>query len=121
MVDVDHFRRINSLHGHQEGDRVLAELSRTLKAGLRQIDIIGRYGGEGFLIVLPNTPFAETEIIAERLRKSVEEMDVELISNRVTISIGIAEFIEDDTALKLIDRADGRLYEAKRAGRNRVS
>ncbi len=121
MMDVDHFRRINSLYGHIEGDRVLAGISETLSSCLRQTDIIGRYGGEEILIVLPDTPASEAVITAERLRRKVEDVDVGLKNERVTISIGVAWLREDDDALKIIDRADCRLYEAKRSGRNKVS
>ena len=121
MVDVDHFRRINSKYGHLEGDRVLAGIGRVMTSSLRHIDIVGRYGGEEFLIVLPETSFDEAVKTAERIRCKVEEMDIGLKNDGVTISIGVAGYERGQSELDLIDKADSRLYESKRAGRNKVS
>ena len=121
MVDVDHFRRINSMYGHLEGDRVLSGIGRVMTSSLRHIDMVGRYGGEEFLIVLPETPFDEAVKTAERIRRKVEEMDIGLKNEGVTISIGVAGYESGQSEIELIDKADSRLYESKRAGRNKVS
>ncbi len=121
MVDVDHFRRINSKYGHLEGDRVLEGIGRVMASSLRHIDAVGRYGGEEFLIVLPETPFDEAVKTAERIRRRVEEMDIGLKNDGVTISIGVAGHESGQSEIELIDKADSRLYESKRAGRNKVS
>ena len=121
MVDVDHFRRINSKYGHLEGDRVLSGIGRVMTSSLRHIDAVGRYGGEEFLIVLPETPFDEAVKTAERIRRRVEEMDIGLKNDGVTISIGVAGYESGQSEIELIDKADSRLYESKRAGRNKVS
>jgi diguanylate cyclase (GGDEF)-like protein len=121
MVDVDHFKQVNSEYGHLEGDRVLFELSSVLRNVLRRIDNVGRYGGEEFLIVLPKTSLTGAGEIAERLRKTVEEAEVGLVSRNITVSIGMSTFGEGDGVMDLVERADTRLYESKRLGRNRVS
>lgn len=124
MADIDDFKRINDSHGHPTGDRVLRMISEVLIRGVREYDLVGRYGGEEFLIVTPETSTAAAAQVAERLRLQVagaefRAMDGERIS--VTASFGIASYPEDgDSAEDLLVRADERLYVAKRAGKNRV-
>jgi diguanylate cyclase (GGDEF)-like protein/PAS domain S-box-containing protein len=120
MFDVDHFKRFNDEHGHDQGDRVLQAIAQQLQEHSRKVDIPCRYGGEEFLAILPGTAQAGAIIVAERLRQSVEQMEVDGLT--VTISIGVATVpeIDTDTPDVLIEAADGALYRAKRAGRNQV-
>jgi diguanylate cyclase (GGDEF)-like protein len=121
MVDVDHFKKINDLHGHQEGDEVLRQLARILRDAIRQNDICARYGGEEFTVVLPETPLAGAQIVAENIRRRVEGSLFSRERIPVTVSIGVAEFpLHANTAEGLLRRADQALYEAKAAGRNRA-
>lgn len=127
LIDVDHFKRVNDTHGHQVGDRVLRRVAQVIGAQLRAADVLSRYGGEEFALLLPQTGEAQAAGIAERIRQQVER-DPEALQNggqRVTISIGVASVDrgrEQDTssAEVLLGTADRALYNAKRAGRNRV-
>ena len=129
MLDVDHFKHINDHHGHLVGDDVLIELSRLLTMRLRSQDILGRYGGEEFCILLPNTDDASAHIVAESLRTAVEFTVFAPACGgiSVTVSLGLTAFEpsgtnSDDTNLThLIEGADTALYQAKREGRNRTS
>lgn len=121
--DIDHFKRINDGFGHAAGDEVLTRVALACQDALREFDLLGRTGGEEFLVVLPNTPIDRAESIAERLRTRVAELDLGDIAEglTVTISLGIAEFRPDDANLtELMRRADVALYRAKGAGRNRA-
>jgi diguanylate cyclase (GGDEF)-like protein len=124
MIDVDYFKSINDSLGHQAGDEVLRAIAARLRAGTRPMDAIGRYGGEEFLIVLPEADLDGAIEASERIRSLVEELPIEFGDNRisVTCSIGCAisgDAPEEDIA-ELIYRADRALYRAKSAGRNRV-
>lgn len=120
MVDIDHFKSLNDDFGHLIGDKVLKAVANTLLTVTRQTDIVGRYGGEEFLIVLPGTDKADGMQIAERLRQSIESEKI--VDRPVTISLGVATSDSGDcSANELIALADAALYEAKRRGRNRVS
>jgi two-component system cell cycle response regulator len=126
VLDIDHFKRINDTHGHDAGDLVLKELAERMSRSVRGIDLACRYGGEEFLIAMPDTDMAFASVVAERLRQEIASAPF-LIGGEhakvdVTASIGIAstEGPEGDTAQKLIKRADKALYEAKTGGRNRV-
>jgi two-component system, cell cycle response regulator len=123
MLDIDHFKRINDVHGHLAGDYVLKEVARLIQQRIRRDEVLARYGGEEFAIILPETTLEGACALAEGLREKIEEsrfvFQGEII--RVTISIGAAILVEDHRAsLDLIKKADEKLYEAKRAGRNRV-
>lgn len=120
MVDVDHFKKVNTAYGHLEGDRVLLGISAALGSALRSIDYLGRYGGEEFLVILPNTGLAKALETAERLRQTIDMNDFGFDDVNITISLGVAAYEENDGIMELIDRADARLYEAKRLGRNRA-
>ena len=123
LFDLDYFKRINDRYGHLKGNEVLIKLSKCLTESVRHTDVVGRYGGEEFLVILPYTPLEEAYRIAERIRKTTEELvwfEEEPTVN-ITISGGVAIFQSDtDTAEKLIARADENLYRAKEAGRNRI-
>jgi diguanylate cyclase len=123
ILDIDLFKHVNDRFGHLCGDAVLKGLAATLSAGRRKADVVARYGGEEFCLVLPETDLAGAVIVAERLRASVEAQRHEWEGNevRVTASIGVAETRPDmKGAADLMKRADEGLYQAKRAGRNRV-
>jgi diguanylate cyclase (GGDEF)-like protein/hemerythrin-like metal-binding protein len=118
MIDIDRFKRINDTYGHDIGDEVLKKVSRELQSHLRKIDLIARWGGEEFIVLLPETGIDEALIVAEKLRIKVESM---IFENHeiITISIGISMLKESETIESLIKRADQALYHAKRQGRNR--
>lgn len=120
MFDIDHFKKFNDTHGHDQGDRVLQAVAKTLRGALRNQDYPCRYGGEEFVAILPSTTKAGAYSLAERLRKDVERTLVDGL--KVTISIGVAEYPDYDVTdqARLIEAADGAMYEAKRSGRNRV-
>ncbi|MEL7487743.1 MAG: PleD family two-component system response regulator, partial [Pseudomonadota bacterium] len=127
VMDLDHFKAVNDTHGHDAGDKVLQAFAACIRASLRGIDLACRYGGEEFLIAMPDTDKRFASLVAERLRKEVEAQEIVLNGGRdtlnVTVSIGIASSEDgpkDDTAQKLIKRADEALYTAKSSGRNRV-
>ncbi|MFH2006359.1 MAG: diguanylate cyclase [bacterium] len=124
MVDVDHFKQVNDTHGHQVGDEVLAEIARRLAGALRDVDVLGRYGGEEFAVVLPDTGTKDAPIgLAERLRRCVADEPIVTGAGAIskTVSLGVAQLRTQDKDLtKLLARADAALYEAKEAGRNRA-
>ena len=121
--DIDYFKRVNDSFGHLTGDQVLARIAHACQGALRQFDLLGRTGGEEFLVLLPNTRLEQAHPIAERLRAAVAAIDFSDISDdlTVTISVGMAELVAADADLKaLMHRADNALYRAKADGRNRV-
>jgi diguanylate cyclase (GGDEF)-like protein len=121
IIDLDHFKRVNDTHGHPEGDTVLEVLARTIKESLRAIDLIGRVGGEEFLILLPETDTAGALIYGGRLCVMARSLVIGPREIRLTISGGIATAPMHGTERdELIRRADEALYEAKRAGRDRM-
>jgi diguanylate cyclase (GGDEF)-like protein len=132
IIDVDHFKRVNDEHGHAVGDKVLRDLGHRLSTKLRQCDLLGRYGGEELLLVMPGLPCEAPANAVERLREGVCDQPFEIPGGPlpVTVSIGVAwlgvpgagEAADlEDTAQALFERADAALYDAKRNGRNRVS
>lgn len=120
LLDVDHFKRVNDTHGHDVGDEVLKEVAKQIAASVRASDLAARFGGEEFLVVLPETRALDAEIAAEKVRRAVEACEMPLVG-RVTVSIGVSEWRDDlpDEGL-LVRRADQALYAAKGSGRNRV-
>ena len=123
MVDIDHFKNVNDTYGHLAGDQVLITVAHALIRSLRPSDMPVRYGGEEFSVFLPGTTTQNAKIIAERIRSNIENMSISLADGtiiQVTVSIGFAERIDDDTVASLIDRSDKALYHAKQNGRNRV-
>jgi diguanylate cyclase (GGDEF)-like protein/PAS domain S-box-containing protein len=121
MFDVDHFKRFNDTHGHDQGDRVLQAVAQALRDALRKYDLPCRYGGEEFLAILPNTAGAGALAVAERLRRDIDDMVVDGL--QVTISLGVATWPELEVASseQLVERADQALYLSKEAGRNRTT
>lgn len=124
MIDVDHFKRVNDQYGHDAGDEALVWLGSHLRVEARASDLVGRLGGEEFVMLLPGTRLAEALVLAERLRATVAATPADLgggIEWPLTISVGVAERRPGDTEVRsLLRRADDAMYEAKRAGRNRV-
>ena len=125
LFDVDHFKQVNDTHGHDAGDDVLRELAaRTIKS-VRSVDLAVRWGGEEFLVVMPETDLANAAAVAERLRAAVAKDSFNVKSSgeklAVTVSVGVAAAIPGaDDRDRLLKRADDALYCAKSAGRNRV-
>ncbi|WP_054696252.1 sensor domain-containing diguanylate cyclase [Syntrophomonas palmitatica] len=119
MLDLDHFKLVNDRWGHQVGDHVLKSVARIIASNLRETDMVGRYGGEEFLVILPMTDIKDGLQVAERIRKEVQEASFSQKGLKVTISIGAAQY-NGDKLDKLIGRADSLLYQAKNNGRNRV-
>jgi diguanylate cyclase len=120
VLDVDHFKQFNDVHGHQAGDEVLRCVGRTLTRIVKSGDLPCRYGGEEFAIIMANTKIAEGQVAAERVRKAIESMAVQFAgkSLRVTASIGMAESLPDEDGAQLLRRADDGVYASKKAGRN---
>ena len=125
VLDIDYFKAINDTHGHDAGDDVLREFAIRIRKAIRGIDLACRYGGEEFVIIMPETDMAVATVVAERLRRSIasERFSIQQGASaiEVTISVGIATLdTADDTAASILKRADQALYRAKRDGRNRV-
>ena len=120
MADIDRFKNINDTFGHAVGDKVLVEMVKLFKRRLRKIDIICRWGGEEFLILLPQTPVNKATIVAENLRKSLENMYIPEIKGHITASFGVIEYCSGDTVESLTKRVDVMMYKAKSEGRNCV-
>ncbi len=124
LMDIDHFKKVNDLYGHQNGDQVLATVAREAASDLRAYDFIARYGGEEFVIALPETGHDDALMIAERIRHRIQSLrfSAPLGTLRTTISLGVATYPVDGIASvdDLIREADAALYRAKADGRNRV-
>ena len=125
LLDIDHFKQLNDLHGHLAGDRVLFHLSRNLEHTLRQEDVIARFGGEEFIILLPESSKEAAFHVAERVRQEIERMEVSYLEKnlKITVSIGVNHINSTRYAspLKLIEQADKALYHSKESGRNCVT
>ncbi len=119
MIDIDHFKKINDTYGHLAGDRVLIQMSTALKVNLRLTDILGRWGGEEFMIICPETDEEGALRLAESLRNIIRDADFQGIG-RLTCSFGVSTFHGDDDIISIIQRGDDALYEAKGAGRDQV-
>lgn len=125
MLDIDFFKRFNDTYGHACGDVVLQMVASVIQQNTRNQDMAARYGGEEFVVMLCDTPLATAQKIAERIRNSIENLDILYDGQHLnlTISIGAAEYSpqQDQTAKNLVDRADKALYTSKQTGRNKVS
>jgi diguanylate cyclase (GGDEF)-like protein len=120
MVDIDHFKNVNDTHGHRVGDEVIAQVARLIQDCSRSTDIVARYGGEEFVSILVQAGQAGLAIMADRIRRTVEEDRIEGLP-RVTVSVGFALQQEsDESGWAVVERADKALYRAKHLGRNRV-
>lgn len=119
LVDIDHFKRVNDVHGHAMGDKVLEAVASTIKQNLRTSDLAIRWGGEEVLVCLPDTDLSGSLLVAEKLRTAIAAIDLEARKLEITASFGCAELGDDAFAVALA-RADMQLYLAKSQGRNRV-
>ena len=124
-LDIDHFKGVNDTHGHDVGDKVLQEFAQRILNDVRGVDLVARTGGEGFLVVLPNTSVSQGAEIAERIRENVVRSSFELGEDMptldVTVSIGVSALDDPtDEPDDILKRADLALYDAKNTGRNRV-
>jgi two-component system cell cycle response regulator len=124
IADMDHFKSVNDTHGHDAGDAVLRQLADRIRSAVRGADIPCRYGGEEFVVIMPDTDLDAASVVAERIRKRVEGEPFRLPDGRMidrTISVGLGALMgPNDTCDILLKRADDGLYEAKSSGRNRV-
>ena len=119
LFDIDNFKQFNDDYGHLAGDKVLKSVANELNQSIRGFDTLGRYGGEEFLIILPNTNLDKALRAAERARQSIEALVIDGLP-KVTISGGVAQREENESIETLIDRADQKLYQAKNQGRNQI-
>src|SRR5260370_6611836 len=125
MIDIDHFKKFNDSHGHQVGDQVLRLVGKVLQESVRDVDLAARYGGEELIAVLPGADLDRCAAVAERIRRRIAEARLTRRSTgreigSVTVSIGVAQFRLAEAAEAMIERCDRALYQAKRAGRNRI-
>jgi diguanylate cyclase (GGDEF)-like protein len=123
MIDIDHFKKVNDTYGHTTGDEVLHETAQICKQSLREVDLIGRYGGEEFIILLPETDAVEAYLVAERLCTLIADHKFNTKSGiiHITASLGVASIEDKGYSIKsLLDHSDQALYTAKQEGRNRV-
>lgn len=122
MVDIDHFKAVNDTYGHVVGDQVILRVTHLIKNRLRRVDYVGRYGGEEFAIVMPNTDAAAAKEVVDKLREAAQELEhkVDDKTFRVTFSCGVATYPQHKSVLEIAAAADEALYKAKHAGRNQV-
>jgi diguanylate cyclase (GGDEF)-like protein len=122
MLDIDHFKRINDGFGHPVGDLAIKALAEICNQALRPHDILARYGGEEFVLTLPHTDGEGAQVVAERIRKAVEQLAIETPSGpvRFTVSIGVSIYQKHMPFERILARADEALYRAKQSGRNRI-
>jgi diguanylate cyclase (GGDEF)-like protein len=120
VYDVDHFKQVNDVYGHQAGDRVLIQLSDLVSRGIRQTDLLTRWGGEEFFLLLPDSDGPTAARVAEKLRTVIAEAPFDQVGG-ITCSFGVTEYVGGDSAESLVARADNALYRAKLNGRNRVA
>ncbi len=120
MVDVDDFKNINDTYGHSVGDQVLISISHTLKSKLKKGEIIGRLGGEEFLLLLKDSNLKSASKLAEELRKEIERFNIDTINKPITISLGIYQTQDGDSIDDVLVEVDKCLYKAKNLGKNIV-
>jgi polar amino acid transport system substrate-binding protein len=120
FFDIDHFKRINDRYGHKIGDYVLIEIAKLINGHIRSSDIFGRWGGEEFLIILPETDIEKATLLAKKLRKEIENHKFEYV-DRITCSFGVTTYKEDDSVNAIMERVDKLLYQSKENGRNQVT
>ena len=124
FADIDHFKEVNDIYGHTAGDKVLKVVAQQLSLLLRNYDLVGRYGGEEFLIYLPNTDLDNAREIIERVRQKIGDLSIEVShveSIKVTFSFGLSQFTKECTLSEVIRNADNAMYYAKENGRNMVN
>jgi diguanylate cyclase (GGDEF)-like protein len=121
MIDVDNFKAFNDRYGHIAGDRVLVAVADALREFLRPTDLVARFGGDEFAVLLPDLKLNQARQTAERIRQQIAALSPPSLSTAMTVSIGIADRTERDDVATLVQRADAAMYDAKEAGRNRVA
>lgn len=119
ILDLDNFKKLNDTYGHLIGDEILKRLALVLKNNIRKYDIVSRFGGEEFVILLPNTQIKRAKLVCERIRREVQN-DRELKKYSVTFSGGLTEYKKGDSVKKMQSRADKAVYRAKKKGKNRI-
>ncbi len=119
VIDIDDFKKINDTYGHQVGDEVIKSVSTLLVSSLRDHDLIGRYGGEEFLVILCDLEYDKCLNILERIRKDIHSQEFDSLDHHISISIGMSQW-HDETATELIKRADKMMYKAKFFGKNQI-
>ena len=123
MIDSDNLKAVNDAHGHEAGNRLLRQLASVIQAELRATDVLARYGGDEFIVLLPETPSEGAAMVAERIRDGMASLPLEVDGKQVasTVSIGLASLPEDGVTLEaIVARADRAMYQAKSGGRDRV-
>jgi len=122
LIDIDHFKRVNDQFGHVVGDQALTHLAQVFKPAIRETDVLARFGGEEFVLVLPDTPMVGAEFMLNRLLRAIERAPLQANGDRIELrfSAGLAQWQPEESAQALIERADRAMYEAKAAGRARV-
>jgi diguanylate cyclase (GGDEF)-like protein len=125
LLDIDHFKHLNDRHGHLAGDKVLFHLARNIETSTREEDVIARFGGEEFIILLPEAGRTAAQHVAERVRENIEQMEIPYLNEvlKVTVSVGVntIDSLRIDEPDRLVNQADEALYNSKQGGRNRVS
>jgi diguanylate cyclase (GGDEF)-like protein len=119
MIDIDHFKEVNDKYGHQIGDSVIIKTVQLISKNIRKEDIFGRWGGEEFIVLLPQTGLVQACVVAQNLRKVVQDTTFNKVGKK-TISLGVSEFTLDEDDFSFIKRSDDALYKAKEGGRNKV-
>lgn len=123
FADVDHFSRVNNVYGHEAGDAVLRNIAASIRRSVRRNDLVGRWGGEEFVGIYAGAEAGDEEILGEKFRQLIQNTDVpcgrELL--RVTVSVGVTVIRREDTAERVVERADALMYESKKQGKNRVT
>jgi len=119
LIDVDYFKEVNDTYGHQIGDQVLIKIADLIRSNIRESDILGRWGGEEFLVICPETPSEKAMVLAEKLRNSILNFEFTTVGTK-TPSFGVASFQPGEKEEAVIGKADEALYRAKELGRNRV-
>ena len=120
MADLDNFKMINDEFGHDTGDRALRAVANLLKLRSRKYDLVARYGGEAFVVLMPECDLSRAKASAERMRKEIALLNVPPANRALTASFGVTQWLEEDTGLTLLARAEAAMSQAKAKGRNRV-
>lgn len=120
FFDIDDFKKVNDQYGHNEGDRILIDVTGLVEETIRKTDQLGRWGGEEFLIILPESDLYMAAVLAEKLRAAIEQKDFGLAGRNLTCSFGVSQLQQEDTIASLVHRADEALYQAKNSGKNCV-
>jgi diguanylate cyclase len=122
VIDIDHFKSINDQHGHSVGDQALVHLANVIRPGIRETDVLGRFGGEEFLLLMPDTPLPGAEFTVNRLLRTLERSPLHVRTGTITMhfSAGLTQWRPGESAQEILERADRAMYQAKQAGRARV-